>query len=693
MLKFAAMNRKNQQFTRGYRFILVLIAVLILAGCASIGRPEGGPRDETPPVFVRSNPAPGTLNFKRSRLEVVFDENVQLDDAFNKVIVSPSQKMPPVVRAQGHRVTVELRDTLVPDMTYTIDFGDAIKDLNEGNILDGFAMEFSTGDKIDSLRVSGVLMDARTLEPAQGMLVGVYSNLADSALTTLPLERVSRTNSRGQFTIRGLKDTTYRVFAIDDMNRDYRWDRSEGVAFFDVPVRPSVQNITVNDTLRDITGNDSIVERPGIAYLPADVLLTWFKEDFAPHYLDEYSRPARNRVKVILSAPYDSVPRASVVKTPALEGVDWNDITVADITPGNDTVTWWIKDPVALTVDSLTLALTYPRTDSLENVEMYTDTLKFFYRPSNAEIKQAKEKAKLQAKGADTIPEPTVIMDVKPVTGTNHEVYLPLLFQSATPWETIDTTLIRFDMLVDSVWQPAPRSPLRPVEENAVLQRQMDFDPVPGTKYRFEADSTAFVDIYGSPSKKITHEFTVKSLDSYSTVVFNMLPADSTITVELLDTGDKVKRVARADAAGRVVFDYVAPGQYYARMYFDDNGDGEWTTGTVATAQQPEEAAYYPKKIDARANWDVDVIWDIYATPLDQQKPYAILKNRPKLKQGEEQPQQDEEMLDEWGRPIRGRNRNNMQNGFNGMPNNGFGNGNMFNGMEQLRQGNFNVRR
>lgn len=651
---------------RGYRMLLWLAAVTFLAGCASIGRPEGGPRDETPPVFVRSNPAPGALNVNRNRLEIFFDENVQLDDAFNKVIVSPSQKQPPVVRSLGRRVTVELRDTLTPDATYTVDFGDAIKDLNEGNILDGFALDFSTGDSIDSLRVSGVLLSAQNLEPAQGMLVGVYSNLADSAITTLPLERVTRTNSRGQFTIRGLKEGAYKVFAINDVNRDNKWDRSEDVAFFDVAVSPSVESITVNDTLRSSIGQDSIVSRPGVAFLPADVLLTWFNEDFQSHYLKDNSRPARNRVNIVLSTPYDSLTTASIVRTPALDGVNWDDITIADVSPGNDTVTWWITDPEALKVDSLTLALRYPRTDSLDNVVMFNDTVRFFYRPTSDEIKKEKERAKLREQGADTVPEPQILMNIRPVTGSQHDVYRPLVLQSETPWASVDSTKIRFTTLIDTVWQDVNHSALRAVPDASILLREIDFQPVPGQKYKLEIDSAAIFDIYGNPAKKLTHEFTVKGLDSYSTVIFNVTPVDTTIMIELLDSSDKVVRTAHADASGKAVFKYVNPGTYYARMYYDDDNNGKWSPGNVQLKLQPEEVAYYPKKIDARANWDVDLQWDIYQIPIDKQKPYAILKNKPKLKKGEKAPtQEEEEELDEWGRPI---NRNDRSaTGFGGM--------------------------
>lgn len=658
--------------------------MFIVGGCASIGRPGGGPRDEKPPVFVRSNPMPGELNVKRQRIDVFFDENVQLDDAFNKVIVSPSQTSAPVVRSLGHRVSVELRDTLVPNVTYTIDFGDAIKDLNEGNVLDGFALDFATGDVIDSLRISGVLVESRTLEPAQGMLVGVYSTMEDSALTTLPLERVARTNSRGQFTIRGLKDTEYRVFAINDINRDNKWDKTEGVAFFDHTVVPSVESIEVNDTLRTVEGQDSIVTRPGVAYLPADVLLTWFNEDVTTHYLMENSRPARNRVNIILSAPYDTLATARIVNTPGFEDVEWRDVALTDASPGNDTITWWLTDKNLINTDSLSLAVTYPAMDSLQNVYMKTDTMRFFYRPTSAEIKAAKELEKLREQGADTIAPPQTFMELRLVTGNTLDVYNPLWFESTTPWATVDSTKIRLTMAVDSLWEDVPIGVPHPVEGMSVLRRQIDFKPKPGQKYHLEIDSAAIFDVYGNPIDKFKQDFNVKALDAYSKVIFNVSPVDSTIVVELLDASDNVVRTQTADATGKAVFEYVNPGTYYARMYYDDDRNGKWSTGIVSEKLQPEEVAYYPKKIDARANWDVDLSWNIYEIPIDIQKPYAILKNKPKLKKGEKAPTDpdEEEELDEWGHPI---NRNSgVNSGFNNMG--GFGAGGLKAGMNSLRR-------
>ena len=164
-----------------YRLVASFILAISIYSCANMSRPGGGPRDETPPVFIKSMPVPNALNVSKQKIEIEFDEIIQVDKPSEKVIVSPPQKDMPEIRTSGRKITVILKDSLLPNTTYTIDFSDAIIDNNERNPLYGFAYSFSTGPKIDSLQVSGILLNARDLEPITGMLVGLHSDLEDSA--------------------------------------------------------------------------------------------------------------------------------------------------------------------------------------------------------------------------------------------------------------------------------------------------------------------------------------------------------------------------------------------------------------------------------------------------------------------------------------------------------------------------------
>ena len=279
--------------------------------CANIGNPDGGPYDELPPKFVKSTPQPGSLNNKRTEISIEFDEFIQLENASEKIVVSPPQIQMPEIKVNGKRVEVNLEDTLQPDMTYTIDFADAIVDNNEGNPLNNYTFTFSTGNAIDTMEVSGTVLDASNLEPVKGILVGLHSNLADSAFVKKAFERVARTDSRGRFIIRGIAPGTYRVYALQDANQNFLFDqKSEMIAFTDSLVVPRFEQRMRQDTVwKDTVTVDTIVEHAYTHFLPDDILLRAFKEDATTLYMVKNERMVPQKFSFYFSAPVDSLPR------------------------------------------------------------------------------------------------------------------------------------------------------------------------------------------------------------------------------------------------------------------------------------------------------------------------------------------------------------------------------------------------
>lgn len=635
----------------------ILVATIIMTACASIGRPDGGARDEQPPVYVRSNPTPGALNVDGRNITIVFNENVQLEDAFNKVVISPVQLEAPQISANGRNVRVQIRDSMKANTTYTIDFADAIKDLNEGNVLDGFALDFSTGETIDTMRVSGMVLGASNLEPAQGVLVAAYSNLSDTAIRTLPPDRIARTNQYGMFTIRNLAPGTYRVYMLNDINRDWHWDRSEDVAFLDELIVPSTEAITVTDTLYSSTGGDSLVTRPGTMFLPNDILLNWFNEDYKAQYIKDYKRPERRKVNIEFGAPSDSMPEIRIVDGPAdvsLHGLtsDRWATTVASLT--KDTIAVWLSDTMVINTDSLRLSVRYQKPDSLERMVWTTDTLRFYFKSPRRSKKEIE---------ADTLPPRYDLLkfDLQ-LNGGVQEVYSPLKFKVDQPLVSLDTSAVRLEHQVDTLWMPINGWNIVPDSLNPVFTSVISTEWIPGDKYRLSVDSAAVVSIYGEHNRPVSTEFNVRSLSDYSNLDFVLQGADSTTIVQLLNSSDEP--VAEQPVVnGRAKFKYLAPAVYYARVFFDTNGDGKWTTGKLDSIQ-PEEVAYYPSKIELKRNWDVEQQWNIYETPLDRQKPYALLKNKPKLKRGERDPREEIKNEDEEDEFMGGGfgNRNNNSN-------------------------------
>ncbi|MCM1521702.1 MAG: Ig-like domain-containing protein [Muribaculaceae bacterium] len=656
------------RFYLSLRFLPVLAAACVLVACANMGRPEGGPRDETPPVYVRSNPKMGQLRFDGKRIMVEFDENITLEDAMNKIVVSPAQKTTPAISTVGRRVYIELRDSLVPDMTYTVDFADAVRDLNEGNILDGLALDFSTGETIDTLRISGMVFEARTLEPAQGMLVGVYSNLSDTAITTLPLERITKTNQLGQFTIRGLSPGEYKVFAVNDVNRDYHWDRSEDIAFYDVTVSPSSMPTTVTDTLVSTqTGlRDSVVTRGATAFLPNDLLLTWFNEGYSSQYLKEYKRPALDRISLTFGTKADTLPTIKLVNTHRA-GDDISTWAALDANARLDSLQYWITDTTLSDLDSIFISATYMRTDTLGELSLTTDTLRLINRGQFTKkrrmeaaqkaqealqkridhaIKHNEEVMKINAKrreeGKDTMElmeMPTAekerkYIDFKMTSPTLQDLNTPMVFKSATPVATFDRSAVSMQMEVDSVWYPVKAPEINLINPLSPMVYTAPYDWEEGTRYRITIDSAAIVDINGLHNRPITQDLTTKTRADYSTLTLNISGLEGrNAVVELLNSDNPVMK--KSVEGNNAYLEYINPGPYYVRLFIDSNGDGEWTTGSVADSIQPEEVYYFPKKINLRKNWDVEQEWNINELPVDMQKPQEIKKNKPKLKKGE----------------------------------------------------------
>lgn len=603
----------------GLGSLFVVAAALLLAACASIGRPEGGPRDMTPPVMVSSTPALGSVNVSNGRIDIVFDENITLDDPMNKIVVSPPQKKQAQISSNGRRVRITLRDTLRDSTTYTVDLADAVRDLNEGNILDGLAIDFSTGPSIDTLMISGIVFEGRTLEPAQGMIVGVYSTpVADTALTTLPMDRITKTNALGRFTIRNLKPGSYRVFAINDLNHDFHWDRSEDIAFLDRDISPSTMAVEVTDTFTDAAGNDSLVTRPATRFLPDDILLTWFNENYKPLYLVKHERPDARRLTLEMSTHSDSLPQLTLLNT-VRAGARLDREAVLQSSPGLDSLTYWLRDTTLIGSDTLKIAARYLHTDTLDNITFTTDTLTFALRQPKKKKKRDEE--------TDSVPK-LEFVNIGISSRQPQDLNIPLLFETSAPTASIDSAGFRIEELVDSVWMPVAARIPSPPDSLQPMRLLTEMTWKPKTKYRVTIDSLAVTDIYGNHNRPFVQEVSTHAIEDYAALFFNIgdLGPDSAI-VELLSS-DKPVRLEPV-RNGVATFEYVTPGAYYARLFIDRNQNGRWDTGSVADTVQPEDVFYFSKKLNLKKNWDVEQQWNIYETPVDLQKPEDIKKNKP----------------------------------------------------------------
>ena len=595
--------------------------------CANIGNPSGGPIDKTPPIFMRSNPTPNAVNVKDRKIEIFFDEIVTLKDPSTKIIVSPAQTEMPRMSALGRKVTVELVDSLLPNTTYTIDFSNSIQDNNEGNAIDNFAFAFSTGSVIDSMRVSGYVLDSRSLEPMQSVVVGLQSNLADSAFHKEKLQRVALTNDRGQFTIRNVSPGSYHIFALKDLDRDYKFGNpTEDIAFLDSIIVPSIGSREAADTVyNDLNEIDTIMRATRPAYFPNDILLSMFNEDRKSQYLANNLRVDSTRISLTFAAASDTLPSLSIVGR--------NDVPdqwyTLERSQTNDTLTYWIRPPHLVSADTLMVATTYLRTDTASNLSWGTDTLKFTFQRQKAKKKKKNEET-------DSL-EQIRFMELHPLANGTQEVYAPLLLQTGTPIERYSREAFHLQRKLqnDTIFYPAEIKSIA-LRDSTLNRRDLmlKVDWEPGAAYTLAVDSLAMTDIYGLQTKPLKVDFNVRKMEEYGNIVFNIPAVRDSAIVELLDGTEKI--VLRAPVKNhRAELLNLLPGKYYARLFIDRNGNGKYDTGNYDMHLQPEETVYYPGAINLKKNWDVEQTWDIYATPIDKQKPEAIKKNKPERKKWE----------------------------------------------------------
>lgn len=608
-------------------YIFIIIAAAVMYSCANSGNPSGGPIDKTPPIFMRSNPTPNAVNVKDRKIEIFFDEIVTLKDPSTKIIVSPAQTEMPRMSALGRKVTVELVDSLLPNTTYTIDFSNSIQDNNEGNAIDNFAFAFSTGSVIDSMRVSGYVLDSRTLEPMQSVVVGLQSNLADSAFHKEKLQRVALTNDRGQFTIRNVSPGSYHIFALKDLDRDYKFGNpTEDIAFLDSIIVPSIGSREAADTVyNDLNEIDTIMRATRPAYFPNDILLSMFNEDRKSQYLANNLRVDSTRISLTFAAASDTLPSLSIVGR--------NDVPdqwyTLERSQTNDTLTYWIRPPHLVSADTLMVATTYLRTDTASNLSWGTDTLKFTFQRQKAKKKKKNEET-------DSL-EQIRFMELHPLANGTQEVYAPLLLQTGTPIERYSREAFHLQRKLqnDTTFYPAEIKSIA-LRDSTLSRRDLmlKVDWEPGAAYKLAVDSLAMTDIYGLQTKPLKVDFNVRKMEEYGNIVFNIPAVRDSAIVELLDGTDKV--VLHTPVKNhRAELLNLQPGKYYARLFIDRNGNGKYDTGNYDMHLQPEETVYYPGAINLKKNWDVEQTWDIYATPIDKQKSEAIKKNKPERKKWE----------------------------------------------------------
>lgn len=580
-----------------FRIIIIgcLLSVLLLQRCANVVAPTGGPKDELPPVVVGTTPENHSVNFNSKRIDITFDEYITLENAKQKVIFSPLLDEKADIKLKDQTVVIKINETLKTNTTYTINFGDAIKDLHEGNVFQDYVFSFSTGEVLDTLSIAGRLLSADEKKPIEDAFVTLYYGDSDG-LDTLPLTRkpdfVGKVDKEGYFNISGLADKKYFVFAIKDVNSNYYFDLpNEQVAFLDtlvspVPFKPLPKHNADStmkqnaDTLQQLSvlpdSTESVIfdtiSGKTFDLKARDLTLYMFTEKDTTQTLLEKKLVENGLLRFAFRQPAENV----MIETPEILPDSFNIVKVhsADF----DTISWYFTPKVK---DSLWVQIKY-------------DTLIDDSTHYNLVFKEKKGQKAENLKISDNLVNNSIMPDT----------VLTLAFGEP---------LLDFQ-LPDSVLFIADKDTLN---EKPIFEKADEFGFRYKLKNTLEADKEYSIAIPDSvlfsirqrTNAALNLKFHLAKEDEYGNIFITVVPPANMpqVIVQLFNDKNKIVDTQIITEKQEVEFWYLAPGKYKLKAILDADANGKWSTGNFHRHFLPETIIDYKDELDLKAGWDIDL--------------------------------------------------------------------------------------
>lgn len=611
--------------------IVFLVITLVVHSCASPGSPTGGLKDETPPVMVESTPAEHALGYDKQDLKIEFDEIVVLKDLTTHFLVSPPTEQKPQVKAYGNDLIIEFEDTLQSNTTYTLYFGDAVVDNNEGNPISDFTFSFSTGYELDTMRLQGYVLDAQTLDPVSETLVGIYSNFSDTAfVSSVPL-RIAKTDEKGWFSVQNVKPGKYMVRSLNDMDNNFRFNQpGEMIAFNTEVYETSFEHMTLLDSVftdslteekEHILVFKELRERDTVVYYPDNILLMAFIEDHPLQLLQEKKREDEKRLDFIFAS--------KVTEDPILRLLDdsINDSwCMPEYSEDSLTVSYWVKDSSMFMLDTITVLFEYVKTDTLEQYFWQRDTLDMrFKRKQKSERQQRKEEKQEEKKEEKKKVEP---LSLEQTPSGNVPYFSDITFTSPHPIASIDQSAIKlFEVINDSTFKALKYDFIQ--DESLARSYHLEYKWNEDKEYQLTIDSASIYDIYGLTNDSIAQRISILGEDKYSTIIINIDNMRDDAMVQLLSASQEVQETQFVSVEeGEAVFFYLKPNKYYVSLFYDTNKNGKWDTGDYSEGIQAEELYFFHKVIEAKAYYEMEEDWDLDEVSILDQKPKELTKKK-----------------------------------------------------------------
>ena len=584
--------------------IVVLGSMIFSHSCANTTTPpSGGPKDTIPPVITKLDPLPGTVNVPRhkTKLFLEFNEYVTVKDP-KSLFLSPPLEKSPKFKLKGKGVLVSFESDLDSNKTYTLDVTNAIGDNNEGNMFPGYTLVFSTGDRIDSMMVTGIVQDCNTLQPLKGATVMLYKDHADSAIFLKRPDAAVKTDDWGYFCLRNIQDTVYRMYAIIDENNNNLYEaESEKVAFIDSLVKPV--NV-VNDTLPELQKYD-MKDTVNCLARKNEYELSIFREKPSKQLIVNKERVGERTAYITFMAPYAQIDSIWI------KGVPSNKL-ITQFNIMQDSLEIWVNDPKEQP-DTFYLNVKYMKTDTLGMLNSFTE-----------ELRLAKPKKGLAAKTSrkDIKKEDTTAvftLEAKPETveqyGFVFEFKYPLVEDA-------------FDSLTFRYLNPKQqefKEKYSVTQDSLNLRKYVvrpNVDLLPGYEYFLKVPHRKFKDINGFYNDSTEVKVTLPNDDKLSSISLVLSNVSNKYIVDLLsEKRDKVLRSYIIDKDSTLPFPYLKAGKYSIRITEDVNRNGIVDTGNLLEKKQPEKVLFYkledgtflidvPEMMEIEQNLDVQAMFE-----------------------------------------------------------------------------------
>jgi len=563
--------------------LFTFVIVLLLTACAQVVAPGGGPVDVKPPRVLRYIPDSASINIKPKSIFIVFDEYINVAGMESQLVISPPLEKAPDIKVKDKTLLINFnkQDTLQPNTTYVFSFGNAIRDVNENNPKDNFKYVFSTGSFIDSLVVQGVVQNAFDHKPEKGVLVMLYRNFDDSTIYKRKPDYFTKTKDNGAFQITNVREGKYKVIALKDANSDYKYNGDgEKIAFSDTLITtPSSRNLVL----------DLFQEPPKKFQLKKFIYNSYGRIDF---YFNRGSDSIEiNPINYILN----------------------EDDVILDYSANKDTLTYWFRN-----VDKDSLFL------KVSNGTKIIDTVELKLIKKEEALTDKKNPLKLSLlKSADmnmnydlgsvfhlTFSAPIVNYDYAKEADLEESIDSVKRPKRSLVYFNDDwynVALCRWDS-THKVEDPYNRGVLMAAPVRRLFDKWK-----PNTNYHLFIPPSTFTDFFGLTNDSIDINFKTRDEAYYGNfkIQINIPPTEHNYIVQLLDEQERVVRTRDIKSSETITYEYLPPGKYKLKIIYDTNTNYKWDSGNISKKRQPEKVIFNSELITVRANWDLDMKWDV----------------------------------------------------------------------------------